>query len=209
MSVRFVRSFLPALLLFFVALCTACSSTAQLPPLAGDAVILAFGDSITYGTGATPQESYPAVLEGLIRRRVVNGGVPGEITSEGLARLPELLDREKPALLIICHGGNDILRHLDERQTADNLRAMVRLARERGIAVVFIGVPAFSLSLTPPPFYEEVAKETGIPYDGKSLPRILGKGSLKSDYIHPNAAGYRRLAEALAKLLDKSGALPS
>ncbi|HEY6837915.1 MAG TPA: arylesterase [Geobacteraceae bacterium] len=200
---------LAAVFLLFCTFAGGCSPTTALPALPADAVVLAFGDSITYGTGAAAQESYPAVLAVLINRRVVNAGVPGEITSEGLARLPEVLDREKPALLILCHGGNDILRHLDERQTAENLRAMVRLARERGIAVVLLGVPAFSLSLTPPPFYREVATETGIPFDGKSLPRILGKGSLKSDYIHPNAAGYRELAQAVAKLLRKNGALPS
>lgn len=203
------RPLLTTLILFFVVTGGGCSPKAQLPALSADAIVLAFGDSITYGTGAATPESYPAVLEGLIHRRVVNAGVPGELTAEGLARLPEVLDREKPALLILCHGGNDTLRHLDERQTADNLRAMVRLARERGIAVVLLGVPAFSLSLTPPPFYREVATEAGIPFDGKSLPDILGKGSLKSDYIHPNAAGYRRLAEAIAKLLEKSGALQS
>lgn len=183
-----------------------CPSRPKVPPIPPGGVVLAFGDSITHGTGATPEESYPTVLAREIGFRVVNAGVPGEVTAEGLARLPEVLDRERPALMILCLGGNDILRHLDSRQTADNLRAMVQVARERGVSVILVGVPSFSISMDPPPYYGEIAGEFGIPYDGKSLPRILGTRSLKTDTIHPNGTGYRQLAMALTRLLHKSGA---
>jgi lysophospholipase L1-like esterase len=82
------------------------------------------------------------------------------------------------------------------------------LVREWSIAVILIAVPAPDLSLNPPRFYSEVAAEFAIPIEAKALARILGKGALKSDYIHPNGAGYRQLAEALAALLRKSGAIP-
>ena len=198
------------LLLLGICFCllAGCTQSAKLPPLAGDGVLLAFGDSLTFGTGAAEGESYPAVLERLTGHKVLNYGVPGEISAAGLARLPAVLEREKPDLLILCHGANDLLGHLDQRQAAENLRGMIRLARERGIAVMLIAVPAPDLFLTPPEFYSEVAAEFAIPIEAKALPRILGKGSLKSDYIHPNAAGYRQLAEALVKLLKKSGAIP-
>jgi acyl-CoA thioesterase I len=166
----------------------ACSSSAKLPRLASDAVILAFGDSLTFGTGASLTESYPAILERLVGRRVVNSGVPGEVTGEGLSRLPGVLEREKPALLILCHGGNDLLRRLNQQQTANNLRAMIRLAQERGVAVVIIAVPSPGLSLSPPPFYREIATEMGLPVEEEALIRVLSDGSLRSDYIHPNAA---------------------
>jgi lysophospholipase L1-like esterase len=185
----------------------ACSKQPVLTPLQPDAVVLAFGDSLTFGTGAGETESYPAVLSTMISRRVVNAGVPGEVSAEGLARLPDTLEREKPALLILCHGGNDILRRLDEKAMAENLRAMIRAAREKGIEVVLLAVPALGLTLQPLPVYEEVAKEMGIPLERKALSGILKKGSLKSDHIHPNAAGYRQLAEAVAALLKKSGAV--
>jgi lysophospholipase L1-like esterase len=191
-----------------IFLTAGCSQGAKLPPLAGDGVILAFGDSLTYGTGAGESESYPAVLGQLSGHKVLNYGVPGEISADGLARLPGVLEREKPALLILCHGANDLLRHMDQRQAAENLRGMVRLARERGIGVLLIAVPDFKLSLSPPKFYSEVAAEFNIPIEVKALPQILGKVSLKSDYVHPNAAGYRQLAEALAALLKMSGAIP-
>ncbi len=185
----------------------ACQRPARLPMLAKDDIVVAFGDSITFGTGAEPQESYPAVLEQMIGRRVINAGVPGEITAEGLSRLPQILESEKPALLILCHGGNDHLRQLKRGQAADNIREMIRLARQKGTAVALIAVPGFSLSVSPEPMYKDIAKEFKIPLEEKTLSDILADNSLKSDYIHPDAAGYRRLAEAVAALLKKSGAI--
>jgi lysophospholipase L1-like esterase len=197
------------IMLFLVALLllTACSKTAQLPLLAADATILAFGDSLTAGAGAGETESYPVVLANLISRKVINAGIPGEVSASGALRLPELLDRERPALLILCHGGNDLLGHINQQLIADSLRAMIRMARERNIAVMLVSVPSLGFSLKPPPLYGELANEFKIPIEIKALPHILGKNSLKSDYIHPNAAGYRMLAEALANQLKKCGAL--
>ena len=185
-----------------------CTPPPELEPLAEDAVVLAFGDSLTFGTGAGPGESYPEVLSGLIGRTVVKAGVPGEVSRDGLERLPALLDREQPALLLLCHGGNDQLQRLDPARLADNLRAMIREARDRNIAVVLIAVPAPGLSLRPLPLYAGIADEFGLAADLETVADILGDRALKSDYIHPNAAGYRRLALAVADLLRAAGAVP-
>ncbi|MBI1922510.1 MAG: arylesterase [Geobacter sp.] len=192
------------LALFF--LCS-CSTAPKLAPLPEDAVVLAFGDSITFGTGAAPAESYPRVLEGLIGRRVVNAGVAGEVTAEGRKRLAAVLDEHHPALMLLCLGGNDFLRRENEARTAENLRAMVGLARQRGVNVVLIAVPKPGFGLEVPRMYREIAGEFAIPLEGKALENILSTKSLKSDPIHPNAAGYRLFAEAVAKLLRTSGAL--
>jgi acyl-CoA thioesterase I len=205
-----LRTCLCVVMILVVAMLpAACSRTPQLPLLAADATILAFGDSLTAGTGAGEAESYPAVLARLSGRKVVNAGVPGEVSAGGVQRLPELLERERPALLILCHGGNDLLARRDQRQIADNLRAMIRSAGERGVPVLLVAVPSPDLMLKPPGLYEELAGEFRIPIERRALAHILGKGSLKSDHVHPNAAGYRLLAEAVAELLKKSGALPS
>ena len=196
-------AFIAAMLLLPVA----CSRVPQLPPLAADATILAFGDSLTAGTGAAESESYPAVLAGLTGRKVINAGIPGEVSAAGLLRLAELLERERPSLLILCHGGNDLLRQQEHKALADNLRGMLRLAGEKGVPVLLVAVPSFNLTLKPPALYGELAKEFTVPIESKILPRILTKNALKSDHIHPNAAGYRQMAEALFQLLKKSGAL--
>jgi acyl-CoA thioesterase I len=195
------------LLIITIFVFIACSSGGKGPSLVNDAVILAFGDSLTFGTGAAPSESYPAVLERLVARKVINAGIPGEVTEDGLSRLPGLLDKEKPALLILCHGGNDMLRRMNRRKTEDNFRAMIKLALDRNIFVVVISVPSPGLSLSPPSFYSETAKEFKIPLEDKIMETVLSDSSLKSDYIHPNAAGYRKIAESIAGLLKKSDAL--
>ncbi|HUN70119.1 MAG TPA: arylesterase [Burkholderiales bacterium] len=204
------RAFAPhlgALLAAFLLLASGCGQQAKLPRLAPDAVVLAFGDSLTYGTGASDEESYPAQLARLIGRRVVREGVPGEVSAAGLARLPAALEEHRPQLMLLCHGGNDFLRRMPKAQAAENVRAMIRLAKERGVAVLLIGTPEIGFTLTPPEFYAEIAKQFAIPYEGEILTKILRNGELKSDQVHPNAQGYRLMAERVAELLRKAGAI--
>jgi acyl-CoA thioesterase-1 len=182
-------------------------SVPKLGKLAPSDVIVAFGDSLTFGTGASEAESYPIVLGQLIARKVVRAGVPGEITEGGLARLQEVIDEHKPKLMIVCLGGNDMLRKVDEGQTKSNLRTIIKTIQSQGIAVMLVGVPKPALVTSAAPFYEEIAKEFNIPYEGKIVTDVLYQRDQKSDAIHPNAKGYRRMAEAVAALLKKAGAL--
>lgn len=184
-----------------------CGEPPELPRLPAGATILAFGDSLTHGTGAAPEASYPAVLERRLGRRVVRSGVPGELSAEGRARLPGVLDRVAPDLVILCHGGNDILRGHDLDATRDNLAAMVRAARQRNIPVILVGVPERGLFLDTADLYYAVAGEAGVPLEDEALAAILGDAALKSDRVHPNAAGYRELARAVHSLLAAAGAV--
>jgi len=189
-------------------LLSACSGRPPaLAPLAPDAVILAFGDSLTYGTGAGPEESYPAVLGRLSGRRVVNAGVPGEVSAAGLDRLPGLLEEHRPRLVILCHGGNDLLRKLGEDQLERNLGRMIEVARAAGADVLLVGVPKASLLPGTADLYGRISRARRLPYLDGALSEILRDNGLKSDPIHPNAAGYRRLAGELHALLRRTGAL--
>ena len=197
-----------ALLLLATTLTACGSQVPTLPPLSKDATLLAFGDSITYGTGATRDESYPALLARLIDRQVVNAGIPGEESAQGLARLPALLDKLQPELLLLCHGGNDLLRKRDRTRLKENLRAMIAAAHARGVTVILIGVPRPKLLfMEAADVYPQLAEELALPFAGTVLPRILADNDLKADAIHPNAAGYTQLAEAIAQLLRETGAL--
>jgi acyl-CoA thioesterase-1 len=102
-------------------------------------------------------------------------------------------------------GGNDMLQRIDASVTAANLRGMVQVARDRGVAVVLIGVPK-------PPLFtgsvdEVIAREFDIPLENEIMASLFYYSSTKSDAVHPNAAGYRRMAEALAGLLRSAGAV--
>ena len=190
-----------------LAFLSACGSEPGLRPLPPDAVVLAFGNSLTHGTGAHPEESYPSVLSRLIGRKVINAGVPGEVSAAGLRRLPAVLDSVSPHLVVLCHGGNDILRKLDLRAAEANLVEMVTLIRARGAEVVLLGVPAPGLFLSTAEHYERIAEELSLPFEGEIVAELLGDTRFKSDAIHPNAAGYARLAQAVEAMLRSAGAI--
>jgi acyl-CoA thioesterase-1 len=173
--------------------------------LGEDAVILAFGDSLTFGTGAPADQSYPARLEKLVSRRVVNAGAPGEDTERGLTRLPLELDEYRPSLVILCHGANDLNQGFGELQASENIREMIRIARQRGVQVVLIGIPYPTLFSSKPPFYAKIADEFKIPFDRDTVADVLADPSLKSDSLHPNARGYGKIAEAIAGIFRING----
>ena len=185
-------------MLLLLLLAPGCSRRPTIRLLPADAVLLAFGDSLTAGTGAEPAAAYPAILSERLGREVVNAGVPGERIADGLRRLPAVLDRVQPRLVILCHGGNDMIARADRATIEEPLRAMLRLLRERDIDAFLVAPPRPGLRLRAPPLYRDLAREFGVPIDEKMLARILGSRSLKSDTVHPNAEGYREMAEAIA-----------
>ncbi|WP_439106516.1 GDSL-type esterase/lipase family protein [Congregibacter sp.] len=188
-------------------LCLAGCSDPSLNPLASDARILAFGDSLTYGTGAAPQHAYPAILEELTGIKVTNAGVPGELSAEGLMRLPRVLEEHKPHLVVLVHGGNDTLRNVSPSLTQANLVSMIQAIRKSGAEVMMLGVPGRNLTLSVPSYYEEVADRLEVPMDDAVLPRLMRDRSVKSDAVHFNKRGYRIMAAAVAELLEDSGAI--
>lgn len=203
---RLLGLWLLSLSLLFLS---ACGDTEQtsLRSLSKEAVILAFGDSLTYGTGADHQtESYPAVLSALSGRTVINAGVPGEISREGLARIESLLEQHEPQLVLLCHGGNDLIRKLSEAELKQNLTRMIHVIREQGAEVVMLSVPKPGLFLKAAPVYQQVAESLQVPLENNIIPDIESDSSLKSDPIHPNKAGYFQLGEAVYEFLSRQGA---
>src|SRR5512139_3834936 len=197
---------------FFIAVCVslllaACDRAPTLPKLSAHDVIVAFGDSLTHGTGASDATAYPAVLASLSGHTVINAGVPGDTTSSGLQRLPAVLAEHHPRLVLLCLGGNDMLRQQPAATTENNLRLLVQTIRASGAEVVLIGVPEPKLFGGAPDFYSRVADDMGLPLEDDAFSEVLKDNRLKADPIHANAAGYRVVAERLAEFLQEAGAL--
>lgn len=184
-----------------------CGNETSLLPLSSSATILAFGDSLTAGNGAPEAGSYPAQLSMLLNRRVINAGVSGEESGEGRERLANLLDQYRPQLLILCHGGNDLLRRRPVSQLESNLKAMIAMAQERGIEVLMLGVPAPGIFLSGEEVYERVADDTGVAFIPELIADVLSHPDMKSDTVHPNESGYREIAAEIFDELEKRGAI--
>jgi lysophospholipase L1-like esterase len=182
-------------------------SDERLEQLSEDAVILAFGDSLTVGVGTDAQQNYPSVLAQLSGRKVVAAGVSGEVSAQGRERLVSELARVRPDLLILLHGGNDILRNRSAAELKANLEAMIGLARQECVQVVLLGVPEKSLFSAAAPVYVELAEQHDLVFIEDLLSDLLRDSSMKSDAIHLNTQGYRALAEGIYRVLQQEGAL--
>ena len=205
-----MRKFYIILLVALVALSiTACGGKNKERPLPAGSVVVALGDSITQGVGASEQSAWPALLARSSGWRVINAGVSGDTSAQALARLPALLREYKPVLVIVSIGGNDFLR----RQPSSATRAAVlRTVKESGSRAVLIGIPKPTVGAALGIFsdhelYEELAKEHGVALLSSAWGDVMKQSRLMSDQIHPNAAGYAEFASHLEKFLRKQGFL--
>ncbi len=138
---------------------------------------------------------------------MINAGINGEISEEGLNRLPALLEQHSPDLLILCHGGNDILQKRDLNIMGENVRKMIAMAAQRNIPVVLLGVPRPGLFLSSDEIYSKIADETGVVFIEDLIPDVLSDKSLKSDIAHPNSNGYEQIAKTIYDVLQDHGAI--
>ena len=195
-----------ATLLIILILITFPKETSRMTTLSPHDTILAFGDSLTHGYGTRSDESYPYVLSRLSGFKVINAGINGETSREGLERLPDLLQDSSIKLMILCMGGNDIIQRKSYEQLKANLKTMIQMAKEKDIEVLLVSVPEFGMfGLSSLSLYKEVADEEGIPVIDSLLADILNDRSLKNDQVHPNAKGYKRMAEEIFRTLKKHG----
>lgn len=192
-------------------LITACGGKKE-RPLEKNSVVLALGDSITQGVGASSETAWPALLARSSGWQVINAGVSGDTSAQALARLPQLLEQHKPALVIVSIGGNDFLRRQSESATRANIDAILTAIRQSQAKAVLVGVPKINLGaafgmLSDHELYGELAKKHKVALLEDAWSDIIGKSGLMSDQIHPNAQGYAKFATSLEKFLKKQGFL--
>ena len=202
-----------------IALALALAMAAPASADAAERTILALGDSLTAGYGLAAEDGFTARLEAALDRagvpaRVVNGGVSGDTSAGGLARLDWLL-ADKPDLVIVELGANDALRGLDPEDTRRNLDALVARIRTSGADVLLAGMQA-------PPnlgreygaefnrIFPELAKRHKVALYPFFLDGVAADPALnQADGIHPNAKGVSvivdRMLPALLRALGEQG----
>ena len=193
------------------ALLAACGKAAKLPAIPRGASVLAFGDSVTFGTGAAQGEDWPTLLAALTGWAIANAGIPGDTTAAARTRIGPLLDEFRPALVIVELGGNDFIRRRPHATVKEDLRGIVRAARQAGAQVVLVAVPELSLlgAVAGRPsdaaLYAELADEEGVRLVPDVFSSILARPELCADRIHPNARGYREMAAGIHAALRSIG----
>jgi acyl-CoA hydrolase len=196
----------------FVCLC-ACSDPVHYSTLPSGSKVLAFGDSVTHGTGAERGEDYPAHLARLSGWEIINAGIPGDMARDARKRLPALLREHQPDLVIIELGGNDFLRKRSAALVGADLRDMVLQVKQADAIPVLVAVPRLSLlrastgMLEDDRLYATLAEEEQILLIDDIFSQVLSDSDLRADRIHPNAQGYRELATGIAAQLRSAGLL--
>lgn len=198
--------FYKILLTLFVLSLVGCGKK-QFTPLDSSATIVAFGDSLTFGIGASESKDFPTILQNLAGLEVINSGISGETTTQGLERFQSVLDEYSPELIVLLEGGNDILRNQSAEITKRNLAKMIQIAQSSGIEVILIGVPEKKLFSSSAPLYGELSEQYDLVFDGEVLSELLRNAQFKSDPIHLNNSGYEKLANTVYQILQQHGAL--
>jgi acyl-CoA thioesterase-1 len=228
-----MKIYLIVLLLFFVALSTACGNrhtentasapaqvvqpTAAASPHESLPKIVAFGDSLTAGLGLTAAESYPSLLQKRLesdgyKYEVVNAGVSGDTSAGGLRRIDWALDGDV-RFLILELGANDLLRGQPVKEMKKNLDGIIERAQSKGVVVLLAGMYAPTNSggdyeREVQAAFQSLARERQVTLIPFFLDRVAGIESLnQADGVHPNAEGSKIVTEtvynSLRPLLDK------
>jgi acyl-CoA thioesterase-1 len=173
-----VRTWLFTVALALTVTLGGCKDKPRHAALPQGTTVLALGDSLTYGTGATRDTSYPALLALVSGWQVVNAGLPGEIAAQGCERLPALIEEHRPQLVLVLLGGNDFLRRMPERGVIDALHRCVESARSSSVAVALLPMPRFGISgIANAPLYEEVGRAWDVPVLESGLASLLAQSA--------------------------------
>jgi lysophospholipase L1-like esterase len=161
--------------------------------------IVAFGDSLVEGRGATPGKDFVSLLSRRLGMPIINAGRSGDTTAAALARLDRDVLARDPKVVIVLLGGNDFLRRVPVESTFTNLQQIVDRIRRRGAAVVLVGVSVGLLSDPYAAEYTTVARRHAAGLVPDILDGIIGNRELMADSIHPNDRGYAIIAERLER----------
>lgn len=164
--------------------------------------IICFGDSLTYGTGASEEMDYPSQLSEMISMPVINAGVPGDTTATALARLEDDVLSESPRIVLITLGGNDLKNKVPKEKAFRNLRTIVTSIQDEGALVIVAGIDIPFYGRGFGKAYKELCNEVGAVLIPNVFKGIMGNPKLMSDPIHPNDDGYTVMARKFYEAME-------
>ena len=187
-----------SLILFFLALFITAGCSRKIANVnSSGKTIICFGDSITYGVGASRGEDYPSVLSRMLKRKVINAGVSGDTTKGALLRLKRDVLSRDPYLVIIELGGNDFLKNIPLKETAGNLEKIVTLIQNKGAIAVICDTSVGYFMKGYREHFRSIALKKKAVFIPGVMDNIFNNPGLKSDYVHPDAKGYRIIARRI------------
>lgn len=160
--------------------------------------IVAFGDSLTAGYGVSAEQSYPALLQEMARRPVINLGVSGDTARMGADRKEEI-SRYNPFMVLIQFGGNDAMRGRPLSETRAATEEIVDFVQSLGAIAVIVDTGGNFKMKPYTEMFKQIAKEKRAVFVPGIMEGIFYNPQLKSDAVHPNAKGYRLIAEKIFK----------
>ncbi|MBX3732734.1 MAG: arylesterase [Verrucomicrobiae bacterium] len=161
---------------------------------------VAFGDSLTEGHGAEPGGDYPSQLSRRLGIPIVNLGRGGVTTGEGLARVDEVVAL-RPRVVLLCLGGNDVLRQQSSAEMMSNLDAIIERLHHGGSFVVLLGIRSASLRDRNQKAFDRLARDRQVLLVPDLLDGVMFRPELMADPIHPNERGYAKIAERVEQRL--------
>lgn len=165
--------------------------------------VIAFGDSLTAGYGASAGEDYPTRVAAATGVTIINSGVSGDTTETAMARLDTDVLAHDPRIVIIGLGGNDYLQGVSISTTEANLRKIVEKVDGAGAMVILLGFRFPSINADYEAMYKRIGHDEQCLFVANVLSGILTNPQLKSDEVHPNARGYQLMADRVAGPLQK------
>ncbi len=159
--------------------------------------IICFGDSLTFGYGASPGEDYPAGLAKLVKLPVINAGVDGDTTFLALGRLANDVLAKNPRLVIVEFCGNDFLKKIPKEDTVKNLSKIIDRIQEQGAMVALVDISSGMFFQEYRRAFKKLALKKRAIFIPVVLSKIITNPAMKSDFFHPNARGYRIIASRI------------
>lgn len=165
--------------------------------------IIAFGDSLVQGVGASSKDkNFVSLLSYKIGRPITNLGISGNTTKDGLSRLTEF-DDYKPKVVLLLLGGNDYLRKVPIEETFINLGKIIEDLQDRGAVVILLGVRGGIIGDNFDTEFEKLEKKYKVAYVPDVLDGLITNPKYMSDAIHPNDAGYAKIVDRIYPILNK------